>query len=255
MNYFRRGYFLGREFRRIRLIAVTTSVCIHSLAFLFLLFLQQQSVAEKELEEDFTFGSRGGGGGETSREYIIEFGPSSSRADSLSVNEPGIAGRINLIDIHVLSDVERAAPVVKEKVTKPRPAKKPVQIRAEDLPTRWVRRGSGPGSDGGSGGGSGGGIGASQGYSIDWGGSGSRRLLSGRLPTYPEGTDAQMAVLLQFTVLANGTVEAIIPLRKSNELLEKAAISALRTWRFDPLPAQLEQKSQTGRITFNFKLE
>jgi hypothetical protein len=46
-----------------------------------------------------------------------------------------------------------------------------------------------------------------------------------------------------------------MPARKSDELLESASIAALRTWRFDPLPAQMEPKSQTGKVAFNFKLE
>jgi TonB family protein len=84
---------------------------------------------------------------------------------------------------------------------------------------------------------------------------GSRRLLSGRVPKYPDGTDKEMPVLLQFIVLPDGSVSSIIPLRKSDELLEREAISALRTWRFDPLPVQFEQIPQTGKITFQFKLE
>ncbi|MFH2003483.1 MAG: energy transducer TonB [Bacteroidota bacterium] len=100
-----------------------------------------------------------------------------------------------------------------------------------------------------------GGAGISTGYSIEWSGVGSRKLLSGRVPQYPEGTDKEMPVILQFSVLPDGSVSSIIPLKKSDELLEREAISALRTWRFDPLSAQFEQKSQTGVITFIFKLE
>jgi TonB family protein len=64
-----------------------------------------------------------------------------------------------------------------------------------------------------------------------------------------------MAVYLQFSVLPDGSVTSVIPLRKSDELLEREAVAALRTWRFEPLPEQIEQKTQTGKITFNFKLE
>ena len=131
--------------------------------------------------------------------------------------------------------------------------KKQQMIIADNLPTRWVRRGTGPGSGGGAGGGSGGGIGKSSGYSIDWGGTGGRRLLSGRLPLYPEGTDKQMPVTLQFTVLPDGSVEDIIPVRKSDELLEESAIAGLSTWRFEPLPSQLGLKTQRGKVTFHFK--
>ena len=100
-----------------------------------------------------------------------------------------------------------------------------------------------------------GGAGKSTGYSIDWLGTGSRRLLSGRIPRYPEGTDKELPVTLQFSVLPDGSVTNIIPLYRSDELLEREAISALQTWRFDPLPPQFEQKPQTGKITFKFILQ
>ncbi len=100
-----------------------------------------------------------------------------------------------------------------------------------------------------------GGAGKTTGYSIEWTGVGSRRLLSGRIPTYPEGTDKEMPVVLQFMVLPDGSLSSIIPLKRSDELLEREALAALRTWRFDPLPPQFEQKAQTGKVTFIFKLE
>jgi TonB family protein len=100
-----------------------------------------------------------------------------------------------------------------------------------------------------------GGAGKSTGYSIEWAGSGSRRLLSGRIPRYPEGTDKELPVTLQFAVLPDGSVTGIIPLFRSDELLEREAIQALQTWRFDPLPPQFEQKSQTGKIIFKFVLQ
>jgi len=62
-------------------------------------------------------------------------------------------------------------------------------------------------------------------------------------------------VRLQFSVLPDGSVTGIIPLVRSDEILEREGISALRTWRFDPLPPQFEQKAQVGKITFIFKLE
>lgn len=100
-----------------------------------------------------------------------------------------------------------------------------------------------------------GGAGKSTGYSIEWSGSGSRRLLSGRIPRYPEGTDKELPVTLRFSVLSDGSVTGIIPAYRSDELLEREAISALQTWRFDPLPPQFEQKQQVATITFKFVLE
>ncbi len=100
-----------------------------------------------------------------------------------------------------------------------------------------------------------GGKGKTTGYFIEWSGVGFRKLLGGRMPVYPEGTDKGMPVLLQFTVLADGSIRGIIPLNRSDEILEREAVAALRTWLFDPLPPQHDQVVQIGKVTFIFKLE
>ncbi len=252
----RKSYLTEREFRRIRVKALLTGLIIHFLVVITLFILWEQKQNGPSPIADFLFGS-GGGGGEDEQDYEIRFGPQSNPDQGKQAKENSTRGQFNLIDLYIYSDIPHAQPVIRKEAPKPVAKKKKVQqtIIAENLPTRWVRHGSGPGSGGGAGGGSGGGIGKNIGYSIDWGGAGSRRLLSGLYPQYPRGTDRQMVVVLQFTVLPDGTVDAIIPARKTDELLEGASISALKTWRFDPLPSQMEPKSQTGKVAFNFKLE
>ena len=221
------------------------------LFFGLLLFLQQ-NVAEVAALMDLQWSSGGGGGGEGIKLYEIEFGPQSGTQTTSPDVYQSKADMVN-VETEKIGDV--GTPVIKEEKPPVKAKKKKKEaLYGENLPTKH-RRGSGPGEGGGEGGGTGGGIGKSSGYSIDWGGIGSRRLLSGRLPKYPEGTNKEMAVYLQFTVLADGSVVGVIPLRRSDELLEREAIAALKTWRFDPLPSQYEQKSQIGKITFNFKLE
>jgi len=251
----RKSYTSEKDFRWIRFNAITFSLVLH-LGIFFGLLLFEHNVGRISSLQELTFGSSGGGGGEGAQDDMIQFGPQGTTlATDEKADERG--AQLNLIRIHVYEENLNAIPVpVKEEPKPPsRGKRKPKAVIAENLPTRWIRRGTGPGSGGGAGGGSGGGIGKGSGYSIDWGGTGSRRLLSGRLPKYPEGTDKQMAVTLKFSVLPDGTVDAIIPDRKTDELLERAAISALRTWRFDPLPQEIAQESQVGKVTFNFKLE
>ncbi|MFI5251828.1 MAG: energy transducer TonB [Bacteroidota bacterium] len=242
-----------KESKRIRLIALLSSTIAHFLLFsvLFLLIRHVPGFAHL-MDLDW----RGGGGGGGLKIYEIEFGPQSGNqtetTEDIYRTEKFTVSRIKIEDFS-----NQGTPVIH--VEKPKKEKKKKKREVErlfgaNLPTKH-RRGSGPGSGGGMGGGSGGGIGKSSGYSIDWGGMGSRNLLSGSLPRYPEGTTKEMAVALQFSVLPDGSVSSVIPLRKSDELLERAAISALRTWRFDPLPSQYEQKTQVGKVTFNFKLE
>ena len=251
----RKSYFTDKEYRRIRFVAIIGSLFLHSLLIVGLLWYQQKLVEQAKAEE-MLFGSSGGGGGEGEKADEIQFGPQSDPTEGKKALEN--TTQFTMLDIHVYDDAVHATPVPVKQIPNPvakKKTKKAPTIIAENLPTRWIRKGVGPGTGGGAGGGNGGGIGKGQGYSIDWGGTGGRRLLSGRLPKYPEGTDKQMAVTLQFTVLPDGSVDAIIPVRKTDELLEGAAITALRTWRFDPLPMQIDQKSQMGKVTFNFKLE
>jgi len=60
---------------------------------------------------------------------------------------------------------------------------------------------------------------------------------------------------LEFTVLADGSISSVLPVVKSDQMLECEAISALSTWRFDPPPPQLPHAFQKGKVTFAFKLK
>lgn len=258
----RRLYGFENAFRKYRINAIATSLLLHGVVIVGLfIYLQRDNVIDDPAMEDLDFGSSGGGGEEHSnKNEPVEFG-----AHEAMQEDPTAIFRkatVNLIKIELqqeLSKVENALPVLEKEKPKPLVARKlkpKKSIIAENLPIGHRRHGGdGPGSDGGMGGGSGGGIGARQGYSIDWGGTGSRRLLSGRLPEYPKGTDKQMAVVLRFSVMPDGSVDQVLPTRRTDELLERAATVALRSWRFDPLPTPVAQRSQTGRVTFNFKLE
>lgn len=239
--------------KRARLIGAVFSVTLHLSACVILFILSRDSAdVSTPLSDEFAGFGGGGGGGDT-KEYVIEFGASSEAEMAQDIGTEQTS-RFTLLNITVIHPVEAGTPVIKNEEKKPKPRRRSSVATSLPAPRRHIR-GAGPGSGGGTGGGSGGGIGRGQGYSIDWGGFGSRRLLSGRLPKYPGGTDKEMPVQLQFTVLGDGTVANVLPTRKSDELLEREAIAALLTWKFDPLPVQYEQKPQVGRITFNFKLE
>ncbi len=96
------------------------------------------------------------------------------------------------------------------------------------------------------------GSGKGLGIDIEWGGGGNRIVLSRVLPTYPRGYNVSGRVRLRFTVLPDGTVGSIIPIQRSDPVLERAAIEALRQWRFNPLSTPVEM---VGVITFTFELE
>jgi TonB family protein len=86
---------------------------------------------------------------------------------------------------------------------------------------------------------------------IEWGGGGNRTVLYKKLPKYPAGVNTQAQIRIRFTVTADGTVRTMFPMQKGDPLLERAAMDALRQWRFNPLKSNTEM---FGIITFTFKL-
>lgn len=97
------------------------------------------------------------------------------------------------------------------------------------------------------------GFGAGEGYgNIEWGGGGNRSVLFKKLPKYPPGINTETQIRIRFVVSQDGTVTKMIPLQKGGEpSLERAALEALRLWRFNPLKDNIEM---SGIITFTFKL-
>ncbi len=86
---------------------------------------------------------------------------------------------------------------------------------------------------------------------IDWGGGGNRTVLYKKLPSYPKNVNLSAQIKIKFTVSKDGMVIRMVPLQKGDPDLEKAAMNALRRWRFNPLK---ENKTMYGIITFTFKL-
>lgn len=96
------------------------------------------------------------------------------------------------------------------------------------------------------------GKGAGHGFGdIDWGGGGNRIVIYKKVPEYPPGVNASGTIRIQFTVLRDGTVDKMFPLEKADPRLEKAAMDALRQWRFNQIQ---ENIVQVGIITLTFKL-
>lgn len=86
---------------------------------------------------------------------------------------------------------------------------------------------------------------------IEWGGGGNRIVLYKVLPKYPSGYNVNAQIKLKFTVSPDGVVTSIVPLQKGDPVLERAAIEALRQWRFNRLK---ENREMYGIITFTFKV-
>ncbi|MBM2813918.1 MAG: TonB family protein [Ignavibacteria bacterium] len=86
---------------------------------------------------------------------------------------------------------------------------------------------------------------------IEWGGGGNRTVLQKKLPQFPPGVDKSAQIKIRFTVFSDGTVGKMLPIQRGDPSLERAAMEALRQWRFNPLKDNIEM---VGIITFTFKL-
>jgi TonB family protein len=87
-----------------------------------------------------------------------------------------------------------------------------------------------------------------------WMEGGARKKISGDLPEYPPGTRVKAQLKIEAVVEPDGTVKSLKPVRKGNTNLEKAAIKAVRSWRFEPLRRSSAQREQVCTITFAFHL-
>ncbi|TAK60366.1 MAG: TonB family protein [Bacteroidetes bacterium] len=227
-------YFV--EDRRRKIISAACSIGIHLLLLLLAMLITTWNPKQERLIE-LDWGGIGGGSGNNPM-----FAP--EKEPDAATPKPE-AEKVKIETPKMTSSSEVSLPVPKKKV------KETSTVTTDRVLTSKSKSRK----RSGSGGGSGGGIGKSTGYSIDWGGATSRKLLSGEIPVYPEGTNKELPVLMQFSVLPDGSVMNVIPVKKSDELLEREAMRALKTWRFDPLPVQYDQKTQVGKVTFVFKLE
>lgn len=82
-----------------------------------------------------------------------------------------------------------------------------------------------------------------------------RTIVSKVLPKYPPGHQKEIVVRVKLTVLPNGLVGELMPLQKGDPTLEELTVKALSQWRFSPLPPDLPQLPQEGRITFIYRLK
>lgn len=164
-----------------------------------------------------------------------------------------------------LSDAEDAGNTVKSKTSAPTDASESDNIKGvKEIPSEQGSNkglgassqnvGAADGSLTGTGLGSKGtGKGLGEGLGdIDWGGGGNRTLINKVVPKYPPGVNIGATIKIRFIVRQDGTVSSMIPLQKGDPRLEKAAMDALKQWRFNPLK---ENKEMVGIIPFTFKLK
>jgi len=91
-------------------------------------------------------------------------------------------------------------------------------------------------------------------FSISWEGP-PRTKISGKLPYFPKDVNREITVKIAFDVTPDGAVSFASPVTKGVPELEKVALDAIKTWRFNPLDKSQAQVKQRGVVTFIFKLK
>jgi TonB family protein len=88
---------------------------------------------------------------------------------------------------------------------------------------------------------------------IDWGGGGNRWIVGEKvLPKFPADVNVSATIKLRFEVSPDGTVTKITPIQRADPRLEKAAIEALKKWRFNPIEGNT---IMVGTIPLTFRLK
>ncbi len=96
------------------------------------------------------------------------------------------------------------------------------------------------------------GKGAGNGFGdIEWGGGGNRTVLTKIVPKMPPGVNRTASIKIKFWVQPDGTIRKMIPLKKADPRIEKAAMDALRRWRFNKLD---DNREMVGIIPLTFRL-
>ena len=144
----------------------------------------------------------------------------------------------------------------------------PVAAKDGDVPLGNAGTGIGvnphnvEGGEGNGGGGQGGdadrfgsGSGDSFGYSMNWIGGGTRKKLSGAIPSYPPGINVEGRISILAVVSPDGSIKSVRPMQKANTALENAAMKELRYWKFEPLRRTVPQLDQSCVVSFLFKLK
>ncbi|MCB2204092.1 energy transducer TonB [bacterium] len=90
---------------------------------------------------------------------------------------------------------------------------------------------------------------------IRWDGGVSRNRISGVLPDFPPGATREVQVAVRFRVRPDGSMYGMTVIQKGDPRYERAALAAMRTWKFNVLPESSKQADQVGTAVFSFKLK
>ena len=90
---------------------------------------------------------------------------------------------------------------------------------------------------------------------IQWDGGVTRNRISGVLPDFPPGATREVQVAVRFRVRPDGSMYGMTVVQKGDPLYERAALTAMRTWKFNALSSSAKQADQVGTAVFSFRLK
>ncbi len=90
---------------------------------------------------------------------------------------------------------------------------------------------------------------------IRWNGEPARNRIAGALPQFPPGERREVQVSVRFQVRPDGSLFGTTIIQRGDPRYERAALMAMRSWKFNALPSRLKQADQVGTVTFTFKLK
>lgn len=248
--------------RRARTTSLVVTVAVHALAFLLFALVQcAPSTAPPEELAEITWGGGGGGapGVDAPEGPSMRGEPAATAAPSpsQSVKEPPVKAPVS----------RSTSP---EKIAVPRPEETkpstPTSATGASDRTKPSESSGGSGTAGqdasGTGdkpasgaGGPGVGRGSGGGVGLGINGMGSRGWIVRPSARYPSGTNASATIVLKFTVMPDGSVTGITPIKRGDPALLNAAMAGLRRARARALPEEGPQTPQSATITYTFRVE
>ncbi len=82
-----------------------------------------------------------------------------------------------------------------------------------------------------------------------------RKILHKKIPRYPEGYNIETVVKVEIEVDPHGNIRSMRLVKRGGGIFDRITFDALREWKFEPLPPNVEQVNQRGTVTFIYKLK
>ena len=83
----------------------------------------------------------------------------------------------------------------------------------------------------------------------------TRKILRKVIPLYPAGYEERTKVEVRLTVTPEGDVTRLLLIKTGGAVFDRITLDALRDWKFEALPPNVEQVDQEGTITFFYELK